>query len=262
DYDGPALLANVSVSRMRTAESRMVERARISMAMDRQGGINRLEMDAIAGKGPITFRYMPDKPTMKMVLKIQAQDAGAALQAFGVYESVRGGQLSIKGESKAGGDQKIIRGKAELTNFRVVNAPVLARLVNALSLPGIVSLLSSNGIDFSRLESSFVWEKRKAVDMIHIDDGRTSGASMGLTFEGALDRMADTINVTGTIVPVSMVNSLIGNLPIVGDILTAGSGDAVFAATYSVKGSAKNPTTMVNPLAVLAPGFLRQIFFE
>ncbi|MBI2233515.1 MAG: heme utilization protein [Micavibrio aeruginosavorus] len=260
DYHGPGLIANVSVARMRTAEARLIEKAVAAIDMDTQGELNRLTLDATAGAGPLLFRYQPEGN--RMILRISAQDGGAALLAFGVYENTRGGQLLVEGASAPGGDKKLISGKAELTNFRVINAPVLARLVNALSLPGILSLLGSDGIDFARLESQFTWEKRKGVDLIRTKEGRTSGASMGLTFEGALDRMADNIDVSGTIVPASMLNSILSSIPIVGDILTAGSGDAVFAATYTVKGPAKNPTIMVNPLAVLAPGFLRQIFFE
>lgn len=262
DYVGPGLRANVSVARMRTADSRLVEKARAFIDMDTQGELNRLEMDAIAGRGPVIFRYKPDQAHTRMLLHIEAEDAGAALQAFDVYENTRGGRLLVQGASAAGGDRRVIIGKAELTDFRLINAPVLARLVNSLSLPGILSLLGSDGIDFTRLEAEFTWEKKKAIDLIRVKEGKTSGASMGLTFKGTLDRAQDIMNVTGTIVPASMLNSILSNIPIVGDILTAGSGDAVFAATYTVRGPAKDPTIMVNPLAVLAPGFLRQIFFE
>ena len=85
---------------------------------------------------------------------------------------------------------------------------------------------------------------------------------MGLTFEGQVDRIQQTMNVTGTIVPVTLVNDILGSIPLLGDILSGGSDGGVFAATYSVRGPVKNPTIMVNPLAVLTPGFLRRIFFE
>ncbi len=262
DYSGPGLRANVNVARMRTADARLVEKVKAFVDMDTHGELNHLEMDAVSGRGAVLFRYKPDQARTRMVLHIEAEDAGAALQAFDVYENTRGGRLLVRGESVVGGDRRVIVGKAELTNFRLINAPVLARLVNSLSLPGILSLLGSDGIDFTRLEAAFTWERKKGIDLIRVKEGKTSGASMGLTFEGSLDRMNDMINVSGTIVPASMLNSILSNIPIVGDILTAGSGSAVFAATYTVRGPAKEPTTMVNPLAVLAPGFLRQIFFE
>ena len=37
---------------------------------------------------------------------------------------------------------------------------------------------------------------------------------------------------------------------------------ALFAATYTMSGAANDPKVIVNPLSVLAPGFLRKILFE
>ena len=47
-----------------------------------------------------------------------------------------------------------------------------------------------------------------------------------------------------------------------GDILTLGSTDAIFAATYTVRGKEGDSDISVNPLSALAPGFLRGLFFE
>lgn len=262
DYTGPGLNANVAVTRMRTTEARMIDNVRLGVRMDQTGDLQQLEMNANAGRGKILFSYKPDASQSKMTLRIESDDAGATLKAFDVYENAVGGAMLVVGESAPGGDKKLISGKAELTNFRVVNAPVLARLVNALSLPGIIQLLGSDGISFTRLESNFSWQRMKGGDMISMKDGRTSGSSMGLTFEGQVDRIQQTINVTGTIVPVTLVNDILGSIPLLGDILSGGSDGGVFAATYSVRGPVKNPTIMVNPLAVLTPGFLRRIFFE
>ena len=262
DYKGPGLNASVKVTRARTTEARVVNDVGVLVRMDQNGELNYLDMDGVAGRGKITFRYRPHVQGTHRVLRIEAEDAGAALSAFDIYESAVGGRLLIVGQSAPGGDYRVVSGKMEMTDFRVVNAPVLARLVNALSLPGMMELLGSDGINFARLESDFVWEKKRGGDLITMTDGRTSGSSMGLTFDCTVYRVADTINITGTIVPVSLVNDLLGNIPILGQILSGGSRGGVFAATYSVRGPAKNPTTTVNPLAVLTPGFLRRIFFE
>jgi len=84
---------------------------------------------------------------------------------------------------------------------------------------------------------------------------------MGLTFEGNFDNAASKIDVQGTIIPLSGVNDIISKIPLVGDILTGGSG-GIFAATYTIKGDGKDPSVSVNPLSVLAPGILRRILFE
>ena len=42
--------------------------------------------------------------------------------------------------------------------------------------------------------------------------------------------------------------------------VVGGEGEGIFAVTYNVKGSMEEPEISVNPLSVLAPGFLRGLF--
>jgi len=63
-------------------------------------------------------------------------------------------------------------------------------------------------------------------------------------------------------VPIYHSNSVISAIPLIGDILTGGEGGGLFAFTYTIRGSFADPSVSVNPLSVLAPGFLRRLFFE
>jgi hypothetical protein len=138
---------------------------------------------------------------------------------------------------------------------------VLARLVNAISLTGLPELLGGEGMSFSRLEADFEWQIRPQGDLYSFDNGRTSGSSLGLTFAGQIDRASGQTDVSGTIVPVTMVNQLVNNIPLIGDILAGGKNGALIAATYKIEGPSDDPDVAVNPLSVLAPGILRTIFF-
>src|SRR5690606_16705766 len=129
----------------------------------------------------------------------------------------------------------------------------------------ILDLLNGEGLSFSKARVNFNWVDRgqpqqsENTRMIRLKDGRTSGTSLGLTFEGNIDYWARKLDLDGTIIPVSEVSSLISGIPLVGDILTAG-GEGLLAATYTVKGAMTQPIVSVNPLAVLAPGILRKVF--
>ena len=57
-----------------------------------------------------------------------------------------------------------------------------------------------------------------------------------------------------------MLNSALGNIPLLGDLFTGGEGKGMFAATYAVEGPRDDPDVLVNPLAALAPGILRELF--
>lgn len=260
-YTGPGVIASVNVDRMRTHAARMIEKTKLYSSMNNKGDMTQFELDAIAGSGPLSIRLKPAGG--KMTVQVDAQDAGAVLRAFDIYENAQGGQMKIYGEQVSEGNnhRRLLRGSGEITNFRVTNAPVLARLVGALSLSGLSELLQGQGISFSRLQSDFDWVMSRGGDAYYLRNGRTSGSSIGLTFEGKIDKREDIMDVGGTVVPVTFVNDFISNIPLLGDLLTGGEG-ALIAATYSMKGPVKTPTVSVNPLSALTPGILRRIFFE
>ncbi len=260
-YDGPPIIASVNVNRMRTHDARIIDRAKIYLDLDRQGLLNQLEMDAVAGRGDIYLRLRPDDRG-KLVFRLEADDAGATLRAFDMYENIQGGRLVIQGESINVDRPRVLSGVAEMLDFRVVNAPALARLVSAISPAGLPQLLGAEGIYFARLQADFGWHIRQGGDLYVVRDGRTSGSSLGLTFSGEIDNRAQTIAINGTVAPMSMINEMIGSIPLIGDILTGGRGGGVIAATYEIEGDTKSPTVRVNPLAALTPGILRRMLFE
>lgn len=99
----------------------------------------------------------------------------------------------------------------------------------------------------------------KSPGRLEIVDGRTSGRAMGLTVQGTIEGPDDTAELTGTLVPIASVNRLFESIPLIGEIVTGGGG-GLFAFTYAVHGPMDNPSVTLNPLSVLAPGFLRNLF--
>jgi hypothetical protein len=264
----PPMRISFQVDKLITGQQEEIKKARIFIKRDNWSLVDQFEMDGIAGKGSIYIRYLPDNVTKGHSFRLEANDAGAALQALDITKAVRGGKLFVSGSPDSNGALRDIVGKAQLSDFHLVNISVLAKLLNAMSLTGIGELLSDKGIKFSRLKTDFFWTEKydpktgkMMVKTLRLKKGRTSGASLGINFSGIVDKLNENLDLKGTIVPVSGLNKVIGQIPILGQILTGGS-NAVFAATYTIKGPISKPTTMVNPLAALAPGILRRIFFE
>ncbi len=290
EYNEEPLEISVAADSLRTSDDDVIQYGKIYADIDAKGRFNQLEFDAIAGTvsvpveasapedgekkagdknakpamvtkpGEIYLRFKEDEKGMR-TFRLEADDAGATLKAFQVYDNIKGGRLVVYAEPVRGVYDRNLVGTAEITDFRVVKAPGLARLLGALSLPGMLELLGNEGVAFSKLESKFEWRYRPQGGLLVMKEGRTSGNSLGLTFDGVVDNPAGTIDVTGTLVPISGVNNILGSIPLIGDILTGGTG-GVFAATYSVKGKLEEPDISVNPLSVLAPGILRRILFE
>src|SRR5438876_343914 len=85
------------------------------------------------------------------------------------------------------------------------------------------------------------------------------GEALGVTAEGWVDLDQDRLDLQGTVAPAYALNSLFGNVPIIGTLLGGGS-QGLFAANYRLSGASADPQVTVNPLAALTPGILRQLF--
>jgi hypothetical protein len=87
-----------------------------------------------------------------------------------------------------------------------------------------------------------------------------SGSQVGLTVEGRVDLAREQLDLEGTVVPFYGLNWALGKIPLVGPFLAGRGGEGAFAVTYGVEGAMAEPDVWVNPLSVLAPGFIRDLF--
>ena len=118
----------------------------------------------------------------------------------------------------------------------------------------IFKALSNEGIRFKRLETNFSWKG----NIINFQDGISNSSSVGFTFEGGINTKNKTIAMQGTAIPLYGLSKIIGTIPLVGTILTAGEG--IFAVNYSIEGDIDSPNISGNPLSAIAPGILRKLF--
>ena len=130
-YNDPPRIISIKAGQMRAADKSVMSGGKMYLDIDHQGKFNQLEMDAIAGGGAVYLRYKPDE-SGKRVFRLEADDAGATLEAFDLYDKIRGGKLVIYGEPIRGVVDRNLVGKAEITDFRVVKAPGLAKLLLSL----------------------------------------------------------------------------------------------------------------------------------
>jgi hypothetical protein len=191
-------------------------------------------------------------------LQASVKNAGQMLAALNVTDSVHDGTITINGQSTPK-DPAAITGNILMENFTMVKAPILARLINAFSPGGLIELLNGQGLVFSKMKSGFALEKPKT---IRLTDGRMTGTSIGLNFGGRIYRDKQTLDLSGTIIPMQGLNKLVSGIPIIGQILTGVKGEGLIGATYKITGPTSNPDVSVNPLSVLTPGILRSILFE
>jgi hypothetical protein len=189
-------------------------------------------------------------------LRLTAEDGGALLSAFDVVQTVRGGKLSVTGRYGSNLPGAPLAGSAEMTEFSVRDAPAFAKLLQAMTLYGLLEAARGPGLGFARLVAPFTLSR----DALVLEDARAFSASLGLTAKGRLDRRRRRLEMEGTIVPAYIFNSLLGYIPLIGRLFSPEQGGGVFAATWRMQGPLDDPQVSVNPLAALTPGFLRGLF--
>jgi hypothetical protein len=178
---------------------------------------------------------------------------GELLQALDVYSNMRNGVLRVTGSLN---ERSQLDAKIKITDFSVVRAPILAKILNVASITAPLQLLQNKGIVFNKT----IVNMRKDGDIITLAEGRLAGESIGLTVEGSINMAQNTLDLTGTVLPFYMINNIFANIPLLGDLLTNNKKEGLIALRYSVRGNQDDPDVMVNPLSVLTPGFLRQFF--
>jgi hypothetical protein len=207
------------------------------------------------GGKPMTIGWLP-APGATHRLSIIAEDAGTALKVLGVIDSVVGGKLTITGTASDSDPKRAIKGHAEVSEYRLIEQSALVRLLTIATLTGVLDAVTGQGFEMYRFEGDFT----KTGGRIDTPLARTWGPSLGLTATGYFDYGTDQVDLRGTVVPAYALNSILGQIPIVGFLLTGGKGSGVFAAVYTATGKLSQPTISVNPLSALAPGFLRGVF--
>ncbi|MDX6748444.1 AsmA-like C-terminal domain-containing protein [Geminicoccaceae bacterium 1502E] len=190
-------------------------------------------------------------------LKISTRDAGGLLSFLDRNATYApGGSFNLEGKIRAEQPRLRVAGKVAVRDYTLRQAPVLAQLLSLASLTGILNTLQGNGIHFDRARVDYELEG----DRLKLADGRASGSELGFTFAGTIDAGEERVDIEGTVVPAYTLNRILGKVPIIGRLLRGEDGVGAFAATYSVKGGFDSPEVFVNPLSLIVPGFIRDLF--
>lgn len=197
-------------------------------------------------------------------LDLESDNAGELVHTVMNFPSIRGGKMSAKIAfpepsllpRRNSGPLSDYEGSLTFSNVLLTDQPFIARLLAAGSLDGPLRLLQGQGISLTRVTLPFRARSRR----IDIMDGRASGDAIGGTFTGTYDRDSKKVDISGTLVPVFGLNSVLGSLPVVGDLLVSKQGEGILGLTYEMKGEIGEPSITVNPLSMLTPGILRRIF--
>ena len=192
----------------------------------------------------------------KRHLHVTSKDAGRFLRAMDATSVLQSGQLTIDADFTRPIGYRPLVGSADIRGASVKNLPVLAKLLQAITLYGLVDALRGPGMGFTQILLPFQYD----AGSLYLNDARAYNASLGVTAKGSIALASGRASLSGTIVPAYFFNAMLGRLPLVGKLFSPEEGGGVFAARFGVDGPIGDPSISVNPVSALTPGFLRGIF--
>ncbi|WP_102224643.1 YhdP family protein [Acidimangrovimonas sediminis] len=211
------------------------------------GGFNGKFAGRVNGTAPVQGTVAPasTRPGARSAVRVTSADAGAVFRAAGIYDRMHGGQMRLTLVPEAArGDYD---GQLRVDDIRVQNAPALADLLNAISVVGLLEQLNGQGLVFSTINAGFKLTPKG----VEVDNAAAVGASLGVSAQGTYTFGGQAFDLQGVVSPIYLLNG-------VGQLISR-QGEGVFGFNYALRGTAKDPKISVNPLSVLAPGFLRDL---
>lgn len=251
------LRATVEVDRLKLRGGATLSDARVNLTMLR-GALSTLIAEGRSPDNRAFSLALGPRPTdPRGGVRFRSDDAGFAVRALTGMDNVIGGTASADGDWR-GGPPSQARFTVRMRDFQVVRLPAMAQLLSSAgSLTGLVDTLNGEGIGFGALDAEMTFANNR----IAFSEGRMAGPAMGLTGAGSYDIRRDNLDIDGVIAPSPVLNlSMLGEIPLIGDLLVSRRGEGVFGMTYSINGRAEQPRVGVNPVSALTPGILRRIF--
>ena len=171
------------------------------------------------------------------------------LSDFKFFQGLEGGNLNFT--STFGNE--ISTSNLTINNFKLNEAPALAKILSLADLKGLKDTLKGDGISFDILSAQYNSDS----SLMKIDEIFMIGPSISILIDGYVEKKSGLVSLRGTLVPAKTLNNLISKIPVVGDILIGKKvGEGVFGISFKVKGLPNDLKTTVNPIKTLTPRFI------
>lgn len=183
-------------------------------------------------------------------------DFGALLRRLAVTDMVVGGHAQFEGRFDDTKATAPFRGQLKLSPFTIQHAPGALLVARSLSIYGWLNSKDTSRFEVTRFEMPVTF----ADGVMHIHDGRAGNGALGATLEGPVNLDRGTLDLSGTIVPAFAINTIPGEIPALGKLLSPEKGGGLLAVKFSLQGRIDKPDFAVSPLTILLPGVLRNLF--
>jgi len=218
------------------------------------GKIKRGEFIKLSAKGDfrddnfLDISLKQDKNTKKKQLEIYSDIPQPLLSEYSFFKGLTGGTLLFS--SLIDVDQS--NSKLTIENFKIRNAPAVARLLSIADFGGLADLAEGEGLSFEKLEITM----SNNSEILKLEELYAVGPSISVLMEGYRDNKG-LISLRGTLVPAKTLNKLIAKIPVIGNIVIPKDvGEGLFGVSFKMKGPSGKIKTTINPIKTLTPRFI------
>ena len=195
------------------------------------------------------------KESKKKFLEIYSDIAMPLLSDYKFFQGLEGGNLTFLSTF----DKKNSINHLTINNFKLNNAPALAKILTLADLKGLTDTLKGEGIAFETLSIKY---KTNPLTM-QIEEIFMIGPSISVLIDGYVEKKSGLISLRGTLVPAKTLNKIVSKIPVIGEILVGKKiGEGVFGLSFKIKGLPEDLKTTVNPIKSLAPRFITRALEE
>ena len=190
-----------------------------------------------------------EKQSDVKILELYSDIATPLLSDYKFFQGLEGGNLNYTSKF----DDKNSYGELTINNFKLNEAPALAKLLSLADLKGLTDTLKGEGISFDTLSLKY----NSNPSQMDINEIFMIGPSISILIDGYVEKKSGLVSLRGTLVPAKTLNNIISKIPVVGDILIGKKvGEGIFGISFKVKGLPNNLKTTVNPVKTLTPRFI------
>ncbi|MEM6972027.1 MAG: AsmA-like C-terminal domain-containing protein [Pseudomonadota bacterium] len=249
----PAFALNLDVARLRLTDALTVTEA--------EGRVDRPAGGTLTGRftgwlndaAPVTATLsLPPEQQGSGALTLESSDAGGFLRAAELADQANGGSLRLDAVLPDGSLDRV-EGTVTMRDLRVTEGSTFAQIVRDGDLEEEIEV---EGLGFDTVELPF----RFRDGLIAIDNAIAAGPKLAVRLSGSVNQDSNDLDLRGVASPAYALSGFLDDVPILGRILTGRRGEGILGLTFSVSGPLEEPKISVNPLSILVPGILRDLF--
>jgi len=189
-------------------------------------------------------------------------DVGYLAEGLGISNVVSGGDFKVKMKNKLLDRTAVLEGEAKLNDkITIFESATVKRFAKDTLFSAVKDkIFSSEKTIFDTVKIEFDFKGSS----LNIKSLIANNYKIGVTAKGVIDLKNDSYNLKGMIIPGFIINNLfgLGNIPVLGSLLTGGEGGGVFGLRYEYVKSKddKEGKFTTNKVTSFVPSTIQNLF--